>query len=1317
METKKIKKVAEYNIGLDIGTNSVGWAVTDLENNILKHGNKNMWGARLFEEGQTAAERRNLRGTRRRIERRKERINILQSLMLDDMEKEYPNFFPMLRETSKIKEEKNRESINGKKYNLFSELNFSDSIYYKKYPTIYHLRKDLMDKQEKFDIRFVYLAIHHIIKYRGNFLYEGNLKSSNNEIIDSIISVINYIEEDLKIEFVSEAENIRTILMNKDKTKSTKKEEIMFLFDYSKEEKTIIYNVVSAMLGSKFDINKIFDIDIENSSISFSNEITNEDEIKESLKEKSCIYEELQKIYNWFVLQDILQGNASISMAFINKYNKYKNDLKILKKVYKEHLKSEYNPMFRIEENNSYAIYDKNISKCPIDNLYKRIKHDLEKIENCNEKKEILKDIENDNFLIKINTTTNAAIPYQLHYQELEKILENQSKYYPALQENKQHILELMKFRIPYYVGPLSKNNNSKFAWLVRNTDEKILPWTFDEIVDKDKTAENFIRRMTNKCTYLLNEDVMPKQSILYSEFCVLNELANIRVNNHKLTPKEKSLIIEKLFKVKKTVKLSDFKQTLIDYQIYKEIDSITGLAEVDKFISNMASYIDMKKLIGEINKENIEMIENIIEWITIFEDKKILKRKIKKEYNLDEKIINQLVKKNYSGWSRLSKELLLGLKSDDDNKNIMEKLETTKENFMQIINNNKYGFNKQIEKRMKENQKENITYEEVNEIPTSPANKRAIWQCLKVVKEITKVMKKEPRNIYIEFAREEQEKKKNNTRAKQLLKTYEKYEEQIQMLRDYNPKVYKELKSKQNEKDFNERLYLYFSQNGRSMYSSKPLNIDTLYLYEVDHILPQCYVKDDSLSNKVLVYKDENQRKSGSLLLDEEIINKQEIWWKQLRKSGLIDEKKYHNLTRRKMFQTDKEKVNFISRQLVETRQSTKYITNLLVSQYKNTSVFAIRAQLTHRFRENFEVYKNRNINDYHHAQDAYIISIVGNVIDTKLHYKDEYKYAEYVKNYIKKNEEESKKKYSKTWIIMKMISNNIDYNKIKNTLNYKDCYITRKLEEQTGAFYNQTLYSPKDKKVKVVIPLKEDMQVGKYGGYSGEIKAYFSIYSYIDSKGNTQFEMIGIPVKTAYDIKNNKITLKEYIASKQKNTTNIKIIKEKILKYQEYLNANNEPMVLLSDSEFRTNKQLIVNQQINKLIYIMNQDKITEEDKEKVQNEMINIYEYLLEKLNNEYQVYKSIYEKLNDNKIKEMYEKLTYEDKKTAINGIIDLMHRGQGNLKKINQGDRAGRKSGKTFKTKDLVNMTFIDKSVTGMYERRYKINGMENSCSK
>ena len=993
MEQKNVKKYPDYSIGLDIGTNSVGWAVTDLENDILKHGNKNMWGSRLFCEGATATKTRIFRGTRRRIGRRKERIKILQSLLLDDVEKEYPNFFHLLNESNKVESEKEQEKLNGKKYNLFSELSFSDRDYYKKYPTIYHLRKELAESKEKHDIRLVYLAIHHIIKYRGNFLYEGNLESSNIEILEAIQNLISYLNEKYEIEFLSTEEKFRDILKDKNVAKSSKKDTLIKLFDYSKDEKAIIKGFICAILGDKFDVNKLFDIEIENPSISFSNDISNEEEIKGVLQEDEEIYDTLQKIYNWFILQDILQGNISISDAFIDKYERYKEDLNLLKRVYRDNLKSEYDSMFRKEENYSYALFDKKSSKCPIEDLYKRIKKDLEKIPDCKTKRDILKSIENETFLIKINTTANAAIPYQLHYQELKKILENQAKFYKTINENQENILKLMEFRIPYYIGPLAKNENSRFSWVVRNNGEKIRPWNFEECVDIDATAEKFIRRMTNKCTYLLNEDVIPKQSILYSEFCVRNELANIRVNNYKLTPKTKDLIIEKLFKEKKTVKVKDLKQMLLDYQIFENISSITGFAEVDKFMSNMNSYKDMKEIFGVIDEDNIEMIEKIIEWVTIFEDKKILKRKIEQEYKLDENIINKIAKKNYSGWSRLSKELLVGLKAYDDGKNIMEKLQTSSENFMQIINNDQYGFNKQIEDRMKVKNEE-ITYEQVDEIPTSPANKRAIWQSIKIVKEITKIMKKEPKNIYIEFAREEQKKKKRkDNRAKALLKIYDNFSEEMKLLKDYNPKVYRELKKKQNDKDFNERLYLYFTQNGRCMYSSEPLNIDTLYLYEVDHILPQCYVKDDSLSNKALVFKEENQRKSGSLLLDEKIINKQEMWWKQLHKNGLIDDKKLKNLTRRKMFETNSDKVKFVSRQLVETRQSTKYITNLLVNQYKDSQVYAIRSELTHNFRNFFKIYKNRNVNDYHHAQDAYIISVVGNVIDTKLHYKDEYK------------------------------------------------------------------------------------------------------------------------------------------------------------------------------------------------------------------------------------------------------------------------------------------------------------------------------------
>ena len=60
----------EYYIGLDIGTDSVGWAVTDTQYNVLKFKGNAMWGVRLFDESQTAQERRMFRASRRRNQRK-----------------------------------------------------------------------------------------------------------------------------------------------------------------------------------------------------------------------------------------------------------------------------------------------------------------------------------------------------------------------------------------------------------------------------------------------------------------------------------------------------------------------------------------------------------------------------------------------------------------------------------------------------------------------------------------------------------------------------------------------------------------------------------------------------------------------------------------------------------------------------------------------------------------------------------------------------------------------------------------------------------------------------------------------------------------------------------------------------------------------------------------------------------------------------------------------------------------------------------------------------------------------------------------------
>ena len=115
--------------------------------------------------------------------------------------------------------------------------------------------------------------------------------------------------------------------------------------------------------------------------------------------------------------------------------------------------------------------------------------------------------------------------------------------------DNKK-IEKLFSFRIPYYVGPLRTGNgeNSKFAWAERKSTEKIYPWNFENVIDVEQSAENFIRRMTNKCTYLIGEDVLPKDSLLYSKFMVLNELNNLRLDGQKISVELKQKIYRDVF-------------------------------------------------------------------------------------------------------------------------------------------------------------------------------------------------------------------------------------------------------------------------------------------------------------------------------------------------------------------------------------------------------------------------------------------------------------------------------------------------------------------------------------------------------------------------------------------------------------------------------------------------------------------------------------------------------------------------------------------------------------------------------------------------
>ncbi|MCJ0602256.1 type II CRISPR RNA-guided endonuclease Cas9 [Enterococcus cecorum] len=96
----------KYYLGLDMGSASVGWAVTDENYHLVRRKGKDLWGVRTFDVAQTAKERRVTRGNRRRQDRRKQRIQILQELLGEEVLKTDPGFFHRMKESRYVVEDK-----------------------------------------------------------------------------------------------------------------------------------------------------------------------------------------------------------------------------------------------------------------------------------------------------------------------------------------------------------------------------------------------------------------------------------------------------------------------------------------------------------------------------------------------------------------------------------------------------------------------------------------------------------------------------------------------------------------------------------------------------------------------------------------------------------------------------------------------------------------------------------------------------------------------------------------------------------------------------------------------------------------------------------------------------------------------------------------------------------------------------------------------------------------------------------------------------------------------------------------------------------
>lgn len=1348
----------KYNIGLDIGTNSVGWAVVESEKQkVLRKGNKKLWGVRLFDEAVSASSRRNFRSIRRRYDRRRYRIKLLKEEFQNEINKVDPNFYQIMKESFYNKNDKINKTIELNK----EEKDFFN-FYQKNYPTIYHLRNDLINEDKKFDIRLVYLAIHHIIKYRGSFLVQGELNTESLNIEESFHNVVSLICDycqEFDIDENRDFKDLEKILLLD--SKNDKKVELTSYFNFMPKEFTNEF--IKMINGNKFNFIKMFLFDIDSAKVELSFSTTEYDdkydEYEKILGDRIELLEALKNLYDIVYLKKIFKESKtpSLSNLMIGYYDKHKEDLKFLKQVFnvdrtiggkKESL---YDKLFRTKNNakkENYCLYDRYITNgITYDDFQKELKKlfdsvnwnnvDSYLIKKYNE--EILMRLENGDFLPRLTSVENGKFPYQLNKNELVKIIENQKKYYPFLGDEyngTNKLVQLLEFRIPYYVGPLTTTEKSNFAWMIRKSGQesiRITPYNFDEVVDKEASAEEFIKKMISSCTYLLNEKAIPANSILYSKFKVLNELKQIKINDNLLSKELQEQIYNDLFlNTSGTITDKKFKEYLYANKvtdIYGDDILVKGYSADEKFANSMKSYVDFFGIDGVFENTNYTLndAEKIIEWITIFEDKNILKVKLNREYpDLNEEKVNKLLKTKYTGWSSLSRKLLTGVlyfdKETNTSKSIMDLMIETKENFMQILNNKKYKFLELIDKINGEQITKKVNYDLVRDLVTSPATKRGIYQALKIVDEIKNYIGYDPEYISIEMARNEDKKERKPDRKKYLESLYKEYKNKIDNYNDLN----KELKNQ--EKIDSEKLFLYFIQEGKSLYSMTPLKIENLSDYEVDHIIPRTLIKDDSIDNKALVLKEENQNKAASFVLPSNYkTDTNRKWWSRLKSIGLISNKKYYNLIRKEFNSKDIE--GFINRQIVETRQITKHVANILANLYENSKVIYLKANLSHNYREKFELYKFRDINDYHHAHDAYLAAVLGEYKEKYLRKNIDFDMVKELNKDLIVNKDYKPLKYGyvinslddkMSYLINDIIPMQIDeetgevitkefdskvFNKnIENALYSNDILISRKVEYKSGEFYNQT----KQRKGNKGVSLKENLPTKLYGSYTSLNPAYAVMVTYLN-KGKETKKIVGMPIYILTTSKKDEMKTTDYLVNllKLKDNKDILKISKPIPFYSLfdwngqicYLVGASDKVEVINAKEFKFEKEFFIKYK-NTLNKLFNNSR---NDIDNYDNNLNEIIKYIVDKIEKEYVLYNNLVPELKSMINYDNLDINSTENKEKIIVELLKLLkcNSANANFKFLNDkfSSAFGKKNDRTIE-----NVTVKSNSYTGIWSK-------------
>ena len=263
--------------------------------------------------------------------------------------------------------------------------------------------------------------------------------------------------------------------------------------------------------------------------------------------------------------------------------------------------------------------------------------------------------------------------------------------------------------------------------------------------------------------------------------------------------------------------------------------------------------------------------------------------------------------------------------------------------------------------------------------------------------KQINAIRRQYPgiKQINIELAREigKSFESRKDSREKQLNK------------QKYNESLINELTIKLSDSGYDiglsDKLFMKYrlwkEQNGVCLYSGKEISFLMLLnnATQIDHIIPQSIVLDETINNKALVISEENQRKGNRIPLEYMDLNQAELFINRvsnLHRKGRISDKKNDYLRLKKL--DDDIVSGFVDRNINDARYISKYVANLLRTAFSSgnekINVNVLNGSITSRFRrywlggkysnQNPSVYglddKGRDLHYYHHAIDAVIIA-----------------------------------------------------------------------------------------------------------------------------------------------------------------------------------------------------------------------------------------------------------------------------------------------------------------------------------------------------